>query len=517
MRVKISAIFLAVFICLSNSNIAQELFSKVLYKDYNEVQSTSITASWDDAFIISGVLNNENLLIKVDSEANIVWAKTFADRNNFSNKVISLVDSNFLFMGSRINPDNGMNALCCIKFNTDGDTLWNSFVDMGRSFEAKSVVQTADQGFVIVGDIEYSSPVYSKIGIIKLDRWGSLIWGKEFQSGESRNYASDIVQNENDSTYFVSGNVYDTDNHQRKGYLMKLSPDGELLWSNYYHSYLGYNNGSDINGILMDNDSVVVALNAGPDCVMKLDLFGNVVWSKAYNGYGEFCFNEIFNNKIIKTSDSTYSLLSYSTVFNISTEGNFDKSVFFWMCVSDFVPDNNNGTMVVGNGPLLGVKKGIPNDPQIGIGNIDSLWNSYELCSYTSENPYYDTITISHENLDFSYEEIGVQVNLFYEFTTVELSNEMSCVAFIGSTEENTDNSSLSIYPNPSDGMVWVKSKNGLLKGSISIINVNGKEVMNLKTDGVETTINLEQLPSGLYQFKYSSDKETEMYKLILQ
>jgi hypothetical protein len=69
---------------------------------------------------------------------------------------------------------------------------------------------------------------------------------------------------------------------------------------------------------------------------------------------------------------------------------------------------------------------------------------------------------------------------------------------------ENGENPSLFVYPNPTSGLVSVMGDN---IRQIDIFNTLGQHVITLLADGDRTTINLNKQPAGLF-FVSVTDKE---------
>ena len=72
-------------------------------------------------------------------------------------------------------------------------------------------------------------------------------------------------------------------------------------------------------------------------------------------------------------------------------------------------------------------------------------------------------------------------------------------------------------YPNPVADLLTIDltgTKNG--KGRISILNLEGKVMQTQKTSGMSiVTLNLSQLPQGVYLCRYTNGAETKTVKII--
>ncbi len=80
------------------------------------------------------------------------------------------------------------------------------------------------------------------------------------------------------------------------------------------------------------------------------------------------------------------------------------------------------------------------------------------------------------------------------------------------------DITSFSVYPNPSNGDLNISLTRSLGEGSISIYDINGREVYSQKAS-LEGTVNVQAggLASGIYLLQVRSDVATETVKLIIE
>ena len=73
-------------------------------------------------------------------------------------------------------------------------------------------------------------------------------------------------------------------------------------------------------------------------------------------------------------------------------------------------------------------------------------------------------------------------------------------------------------YPNPVIDVLNIDLTGFGIIGTISILTLEGKLLQEQKTDGVNTvTLNLVQLPQGIYLCRYVSTNEIETVKIIKQ
>lgn len=118
----------------------------------------------------------------------------------------------------------------------------------------------------------------------------------------------------------------------------------------------------------------------------------------------------------------------------------------------------------------------------------------------------------------FSPSTVGVGTyTIMYSYTdgnncSAVASDIMTVSACTGIQALNAD--VVSIYPNPSSGLVVVKTP--LLNAQVNVFDINGKKVYTQITTSFETQIDLSHLANGVYQLNIVSDNQSFNYKLMI-
>ena len=94
---------------------------------------------------------------------------------------------------------------------------------------------------------------------------------------------------------------------------------------------------------------------------------------------------------------------------------------------------------------------------------------------------------------------------------------EFTTLSFVGVANPEAQQSSISLFPSPSNGTFTFKSLQGN-SGKLSIYNINGQKVLEQVVTGSESRINASDLANGMYQVIFTSDNQTETasQKLII-
>jgi hypothetical protein len=92
---------------------------------------------------------------------------------------------------------------------------------------------------------------------------------------------------------------------------------------------------------------------------------------------------------------------------------------------------------------------------------------------------------------------------------------EAACEVGIGESSVDSRQSAVSIYPNPSSTQITIETPKTTSKFLISIFNLNGQEVINQKLTAPGTSIDISNLPQGIYCVRLTSDNIVKVLKII--
>ena len=147
-----------------------------------------------------------------------------------------------------------------LKLDANGDTLWAKEVGIlsgSAEAELNSIIQTADGGYVLAGGT--LADTFTSIGgnnsdpfIVKLDAAGNFVWASTYEGVGSTYYdeeAKSVVQSA-DGGYVICGTEY-ISGYEDNIFYMKIDPLGNVLWAKQnpgieglYSGYRDY--GSDV-------------------------------------------------------------------------------------------------------------------------------------------------------------------------------------------------------------------------------------------------------------------------------
>ena len=490
----------------------QPLFSKVIHI----AQGYCVEKTWDQHYLVAGKRSENALVIKLNPDGSVVWSKTMGSLYSGFLSLAATHDSCFILAGYISNPG-GLSDVFCVKINSDGDTIWSRSFDFGYGEEqAYSVKQTFDHGFILTGDCDMS-----KIFVMKLDSAGNLAWSKLFTAGSLENMATGIAQTP-DSGFVVTG-LYENHPPPDIGmFLLKLNASGEIAWAKRQVSAPQYvANGYDVRVVA---NGIMSYFNAGYEgpVLMKTDFAGNFLWAKSYPFFWDSNLGP--KPRLRQTSDGGF-LFTYGSEFmaggmmKVDSSGNALWHQELFMAPVDAVESYDNGYLVIGNGPLIGVKKEPAYfDQQIGIIKTDSLGNMI-LCGGARSavvNPFVADL----QPVIFTSMSTGNLSHIMVPVADIIQTADSGCVDVSGAIPESfKEVGTMNISPNPTTGIfnITASSFSGQEIKLISVYNVLGGEIFRSPDlPAADAAIDLRSVPDGVYFVKLSARGMVFTRKVII-
>ncbi|MBK8557425.1 MAG: T9SS type A sorting domain-containing protein [Lewinellaceae bacterium] len=236
---------------------------------------------------------------------NIIWQKTFGGTADDYAYCIKAVTGGYILAGYTNSNDgdvSGNYGSCdywIVKTNTDGDILWKKTLGGTGCEAAKSIAETTDGGYVVVG---WSTSADGDVGnnyggadlwAVKLNSAGVIQWERSI-GGAGQDYAESVVATA-DGGYILAGYVQDLSTGGfTDGLVTKFTPNGNVEW----FKILGGSSSDKLSSIQTTDDGgyIVAGRSASNDgdvsgnhgnfdvWVVKLNSTGNVQWQKSFGG-----------------------------------------------------------------------------------------------------------------------------------------------------------------------------------------------------------------------------------------
>jgi hypothetical protein len=214
--------------------------------------ATSVIETTDGGFIFVGEANNSHLglaahLIKINSDGDVQWSKALQSAVYYDVSAFHDIeptnDGGYIATGSFTSYATDKGSFVA-RFNSSGDTIWTRslvYTYNNYNLTGRSVVQTSDGGFIVLGSTSNTSTASSYAPIIKLNSAGDTVWTKAFVFSI---YGSNVSNNLNtirqtpDGGYIIAGNAKmgTSTNYGNYALLIKTDSLGDTLWTRKYNN-----------------------------------------------------------------------------------------------------------------------------------------------------------------------------------------------------------------------------------------------------------------------------------------
>jgi hypothetical protein len=204
----------------------------------NSVQQTG-----DAGYIITGATrsygeggNSVLWLIKTDANGNRVWDRIFggpADTEGYS--VNQTSDGGYIIAGSRVPQTQTTGEIWLIKTEANGTEVWDKTLGGSGDDMGKSAQQTSDEEYIITGSKPSSSGGYQDAWLIKIDNIGNAVWDRTFD-GSGWNEGKSVQQT-SDRGYIIIGSTYTygTGGNNSAIWLIKTDRNGNRIWDRIFN------------------------------------------------------------------------------------------------------------------------------------------------------------------------------------------------------------------------------------------------------------------------------------------
>jgi len=308
--------------------------------------SNEICQTYDGGFVILGhTLSNDvdvsgnhgngvAWIAKVNPNGWLVWQNCIGGSNlDYGRSIKEVSNGNFIscgntFSSSIYGSDFEQEAVSygdawIVKVNTTGGIIWKKILGGSYSDIFRSIIQTVDGGFAVLGDtsssdgdIDYNNGG-NDLWIVKLDETGEIEWQKCL-GGSGDEYGYSIYET-SDGGYLLcchsdsdDGDVSGThDTYYGDMWMVKLESNGTIEWqkaldgSSVDVAYSGQetsDGGYIVAGMIESSDGDVSGYHGSGDAwLVNLDHAGEIEWQKALGGT-----KEEFALSVIQTEDRGY-------------------------------------------------------------------------------------------------------------------------------------------------------------------------------------------------------------------
>ncbi len=251
----------------------------------------SVQQTADGGYILVGYTNsfgaggNDIYLIKTNSIGGVVWSKTFGDSlTEYGHSVQQTSDGGYIILGDTWSFTPGYSQFYLIKVDASGNKLWEQNYGCVDYDYGRSVQQTADSGYILLGFTDCLGAGAADFYLIKTNSIGGVVWSQTY-GGTSPDYGYSVWQTA-DSGYVLCGWTYVLAKTAFDAWLIKTDVSGATVWSKTYGG-ANTDGGNSVEQTLDGGYIIAGETNSfGPGNVdlwlIKVDMNGDTIWTKTY-------------------------------------------------------------------------------------------------------------------------------------------------------------------------------------------------------------------------------------------
>ena len=234
--------------------------------------------------------------------------------------LVQTVDHGFVLVGfsESFGADNDLDVYV-VRTDVDGRQVWSQIYDEGFVEHGYDVIETTDDGLLIVGDIYNSAqdfPTDANVYLLRLDKRGQVLWSRQF-GGSSFEQALAVCQAP-DGGFAILGRTKATSNGRDDILLIRVDAQGNEIWTRTYGG-LGDDRGTSIvplgSGFAFTGFASNAVGGIGNDIIIyRVSDQGDIVWSEVFGTSG----NEEAHDLVVTAGDSLVlagSINNYNDAF----------------------------------------------------------------------------------------------------------------------------------------------------------------------------------------------------------
>ncbi|MFH1410946.1 MAG: hypothetical protein ABIG80_05300 [Patescibacteria group bacterium] len=247
------------------------------------------------------------------------WARVYGGSNSGGARDVRPTRDGGFIIASTLSSSWGYSPdAWLIKVSPAGQIEWQrEYGESESDCSASAVQQTSDGGYIVAGEIRFSDAEYSDGFVLKLTPTGDVEWARVYGGDKEDELAS--IQQTSDGGYIAAGSSGDWGGGWPDLWVLKVFPDGDIDWQ-YRYGGEGSDEAYSIaqtgdGGYIVAGDTDSFGDEYHDIWVLKLSSYGAVEWQRAYGDYGRPWTSE-YAFCVQQTMDGGYIVAGYSTFFD---------------------------------------------------------------------------------------------------------------------------------------------------------------------------------------------------------
>lgn len=460
-------------------------------------------------------------LMFIDTAGTIQWQKTYRDQIEFYSYAFDMLrnaDGSLILCGMTFNDTTSNEEIELMKTDSAGNLLWVRRIgNQLQDDEMYTILPDTDGGFFLAGSAINFNFRENDFYLIKTDSLGNVQWERTYGSVNDESCNKVIRRN---NTLVLAGNSFDPISNEFDMALMTVDLSGNLLSSETF-PISGFESIEDL--LLTPDDELVIVANANGAAtnfeentlIAKIDGSGTVLWANYLYG-----------------TDNSVNSAALDTLGNIIVGGsttflNADLNSFYFTFDKD---GNSIAHAIIGSntgGKITDIHFTAPGEfyftgnhvPRSSISNyvtFGKLDYLDSLCLIQIPVLHGRIANLNSSPATFqTYTDTIEEVNSIVFGVNSVLTDSSLCELWDDVNELNA--SAIQLSPNPADQRVQIKLPNGTDNALLKLIDVSGKQLCILQKENDTFTLEVKDLPNGVYCIVIEAGGKRWLKKLIVQ
>ncbi len=470
----------------------------------------------DQSIAYAGRWNSHaSFIMKTSSTGELIWNKQLGLDQDYNFQtyydIISTPDSGMFAVGRFVNSDDLITYGFYTKIDKDGNIQWYKTSNLAT---LQNTFNTSDNGYILTGHNKYLDDDYLQLSIAKLSIEGNIEWAKTIKFGDFASKGLTIKEKEN-GNFIISGYFSDEDLYYSTALITEISNTGEIIWTKaYLNTTIGET--YEIEDFIIKESELYLLMSNGIGSIfVKTDETGNILFSKEISNAAHIDIVEEKRSLYINDSEEfifVYNNSGDGGFVKIDSDGNVLNNISVFCHPIDVLYTEENGLLVVGNGPVGGSYP--ENYGSIGLIQMNSDGSGTE-CTEVNESLSID-FELEYIDVDFTIIDVGEIVDLPITSGDLSTTETQGCLDIISKTNEASNNDFM-LYPNPNLGIFSIES-NLISENILSVYNSLGVKILEKNVSNKKTEINFSNHPKGIYLLNINSDDNLiHSQKMIVQ
>ncbi len=257
---------------------SSEGFQDVAVDDQNNYILVGYTYSYGNG-------GSDVWVVKMDRDGNVLWSRTYGTSEDEGAHAVG-VDSSGNYVIAAYRTVSGYRDAWILKVDADsGEVLWDISLGGSENDEFQSVLIDGDGNYVLAGHARSYGNGYFDVWLVKMSPDGNVLWSRAY--GHSLDDGASGIGLTGDGNYIVSGRaVFDIGDYNDV-WILKVNPDdGDTLWTARY----GTSEPDGATGVDVDGaDNYVFSAMTGASgswdaWILKTNSNGDTLWTFLYGG-----------------------------------------------------------------------------------------------------------------------------------------------------------------------------------------------------------------------------------------